>query len=63
MSRVSQRRVLRGVSHQGRLGVPLRKRNGRVRKESNESLGRDGEKCEGCGEGDGAREDIRCTQQ
>ena len=52
-SRVSQRRVLRGESHQGSLGESLRKRKERERKDSKSSLLREGEKCEACGEGDG----------
>ena len=63
MSRVSRRRVLRDVSQQGSLGEPRRKRKERERKESKSSLGRDGERRDGCGEGDGAGEDIRRTQQ
>ena len=56
MSRVSRRRALRDVSHQGSLGDPRRKKKERERKESKESQESNGEKREGCGEGDGARE-------
>ena len=56
MSRVNRRRVLRDVSHRGSLGVARRKRNSKERKEWKSSLGREGEKCEGCGEGEGVEQ-------
>ena len=54
----------RGVSGKGSLGESGRKRKERERKEWRSSLGREGEKCDGLEKGgDGAREDIMCTQQ